>query len=108
MPSPVASFASAAAAYRNAARPDASPTGAGIAAEDPSGTGFADLVKSAVHDAIGVAEHSEQASLAAVAGNADITEVVTAIAEAEVTLHTVVAVRDKFVQAYQEILRMPV
>ena len=59
MPSPVASFASAAAAYRNAARPDASPTGAGIAAEDPSGTGFADLVKSAVHDAIGVAEHSE-------------------------------------------------
>jgi len=34
--------------------------------------------------------------------------VVTAVTNAEVTLQTVVAVRDKVISAYQDILRMPV
>jgi flagellar hook-basal body complex protein FliE len=43
-----------------------------------------------------------------VAGGGDPLDVVTAITSAEVTLQTVVAVRDKMIQAYQEILRMPI
>jgi len=45
-----------------------------------------------------------QASL----GRADLTEVVTAVSAAEVTMQAVVAVRDRVVQAYQEILRRPI
>ena len=41
-------------------------------------------------------------------GKADVVDLVTAMNEAEMTLQTVVAVRDKVVQAYQEIMRMPI
>jgi flagellar hook-basal body complex protein FliE len=51
---------------------------------------------------------SEQVSAAAVVGKADLTEVITAVTNAELTLQTATTVRDKVVQAYQEILRMPI
>ena len=38
---------------------------------------------------------------------ADLSSVVTAVAEAELTLQTVVAVRDKVIESYKQILRMP-
>jgi flagellar hook-basal body complex protein FliE len=43
-----------------------------------------------------------------VAGNVDIRDVVMAVNNAEVTLQTVVAVRDKVIAAYQDIMRMPI
>ena len=49
-----------------------------------------------------------QLSAAAAAGKANIDQVVIAVAEAESTLNTVVAVRDKVLDAYREILRMPI
>jgi flagellar hook-basal body complex protein FliE len=51
---------------------------------------------------------SETASAGALAGNTDLTGLVTAVANAELMLQTVVNVRDKAIQAYQEILRMPI
>ena len=51
---------------------------------------------------------SEQAPAAAAAGKADINSVVVAVAEAELTLISVVAIRDKVLQAYQQIMRMPI
>jgi flagellar hook-basal body complex protein FliE len=48
------------------------------------------------------------ASMQAVAGNGDLNSVVAAVTNADVTLQTVVAVRDKVVSAYQEILHMTV
>ena len=35
-------------------------------------------------------------------------DVVTAVAEAEATLQTVVAVRDKVIAAYNDIIKMPI
>ena len=49
-----------------------------------------------------------RSAVAAVEGKANVAEVVTAVANAELALQTVVAVRDQVVQAYQEILRMPI
>jgi flagellar hook-basal body complex protein FliE len=43
-----------------------------------------------------------------VGGKADLIEVVTAIAESEAALETLVAVRDKVIGAYEEIMRMPI
>ena len=41
-------------------------------------------------------------------GQVDIRDVVMAVNNAEVTLQTAVAVRDKVIAAYQEIMRMPI
>ncbi len=42
------------------------------------------------------------------AGKADMVSVVNAVNSAELTLNTVVAVRDKVIQAYQSIMNMPI
>jgi len=53
-------------------------------------------------------KEGETVSAAAIAGKADIREVVTAVANAQMTLDTVVTVRDKVINAYNEIMRMPI
>ena len=74
--------------------------------QDP-GSDFLNLVKEAAESAVETGKKGEAASMAAVAGNADISEVVTAVANAEITLQTAVAIRDKVIAAYQDIARMP-
>lgn len=104
MPSPVNSFANAITAYNRALN------GGGEAMEPrdtASDNTFAGLVKNAVHGAINAGEAGERISLAAVNNGADLNQVVTAVAEAEVALNTVVAVRDKVIEAYKDIIRMP-
>jgi flagellar hook-basal body complex protein FliE len=66
------------------------------------------MVKSAVGQSVDTIKNAEQVSMKAVAGQADLHEVVTAVTAAEVTLETVVAVRDKVIAAYNEIMRMPI
>ena len=51
---------------------------------------------------------AEVQSTAAAAGKAELTHLVTAVANAELTLQTVVGVSDSAIQAYQEISRMPI
>lgn len=72
------------------------------------GATFGDALKSLAQGALDAGHQADKVSAAAVEGRAEITDVVTAVAEAEITLQTVVAVRDQVVQAYQEILRMPI
>ena len=74
----------------------------------PPGQSFADMLGDVAKDAKAAGVAAEKLSVAAVAGKADINEVVTAVTNAEVTLQTVVAVRDKVISAYQDILRMPI
>lgn len=102
MANPIANVA--AAAYANAGK----IAGPGMAAREAGGGGFADLLKQAADGAIGALERGESTSIKAVTGKADITDVVTAVSNAEVALQTVTAVRDRVIQAYQDILRMPI
>jgi flagellar hook-basal body complex protein FliE len=51
---------------------------------------------------------ADQKTADLVAGRADITDVVTAVAEATTAVETLVAVRDRVIAAYEEIMRMPV
>jgi len=51
---------------------------------------------------------AETVSAGAVAGNADLVDVVTAVSNAEMVLESVTAVRDRVISAYQEIMRMPI
>jgi flagellar hook-basal body complex protein FliE len=95
-------------AYKAAARPAAmaGQDAASSAAEAPED--FAGLVKSAAQSSIDALKSGERMSMKAIAGQADLTEVVTAVSAAEVTLQTVMAVRDKVITAYNEIMRMPI
>jgi flagellar hook-basal body complex protein FliE len=96
-------IASAVAAYANAAK----SAGAGLAPRDQGG-GFGDLLKQAVDGTVGTLKESETQSMKALSGKADIGTVVTAVSNAELTLQTVTAVRDRVISAYQEIMRMPI
>jgi flagellar hook-basal body complex protein FliE len=99
--------ASAAAAYKNTVRA-ALPTG-GDNMRGPGEPSFASLVQQAAQGAIDNSYASESQVLRTVAtGKTELHEVVTAVANAEVTLQTVVAVRDRVVSAYQDIMRMPI
>ncbi|NWG46735.1 MAG: flagellar hook-basal body complex protein FliE [Alphaproteobacteria bacterium] len=80
--------------------------GAGLAGGE--GSSFGALLKGVVNDAVATGGAAEQASMNAVAGEGSLVDAVSAIAAAEVTLQTVVAVRDRVVGAYQEIMRMPI
>ncbi len=84
-----------------------------VATVDPgtsaaSGTDFASMVKDAAQDAIGTAREAEDMSKAALAGKASLRDVVTAVNNAELTLETVVTVRDKVINAYNDIIKMPI
>ncbi len=76
--------------------------------DDGKGESFGDILKNSALQTIGTLRAGETASAKAVSGDASLPEVVQAITASEVTLQTVMAVRDKLVGAYQEIMRMPV
>lgn len=80
----------------------------GIAGGDDEGVSFADFLKQKAQDSVDTMRESEKMSAKAVTGEADLADVVQAVTAAEVTLQTVVAVRDRLVSAYQEIMRMPI
>ena len=84
------------AASRPATEPNAGQGGAGEA--------FAGLAK----DFATTLQESENIAKAAMTGEADPHALVQALAQTELAVETAVTVRDKVVEAYQEILRMPV
>ncbi len=95
--------ANAAAAYAN--------TVGRVSAEGMSpreGPSFGDTMEKVARSTIGTLRKGEDLTALAAVGKADINDVVQAVTNAEVALQTVTAVRDKVVNAYQEILRMPV
>jgi flagellar hook-basal body complex protein FliE len=99
------SLTDALAAYRNAAN------ALGNQGPEPAkegGADFSNLVKDAIGTAANSMARGEKLSAQSVAGKAELTDVVTAVTSAELTLQTVVAVRDRVISAYQEIMRMPI
>jgi flagellar hook-basal body complex protein FliE len=80
------------------------------AAIQPSGgdLGFDSVLKQVTTDAIGSLKAGESASISAIQGKESTRKVVEALMSAEQSLQTAVAVRDKVVQAYQEVVRMSI
>jgi len=72
------------------------------------GPNFGSMVKDAVGSVEANLNNAEQLTAQAATGQAELVDVVTAVAAAEVQLETVVAVRDQVIRAYQEIMRMPI
>lgn len=102
---------SAANAYSTLARitsaGDASST-SGLMGTANKGPSFSSMVESAVTGLIEQGKESDSKAMAMAAGKADLIDVVTAVSETEVAVETLVSVRDKVIQAYEEIFRMPI
>jgi flagellar hook-basal body complex protein FliE len=69
---------------------------------------FAQTLASMAADAVSTIKAGESTAMAGMKGQASLQHVVQAVMQAEQTLHTVVAVRDKVVGAYLEISRMQI
>ena len=83
--------------------------GQGLNAPDSlKGSSFSELLGKVAGDAVTSGKNAEAMTAKAVAGEADVLDIVSAVSSAEVTLQTVVAVRDRVLSAYQEIMRMPI
>ncbi len=70
--------------------------------------GFGAALQRAVDGAIDAGHAADAATTQAMSGQGNLTEVVTAVSRAELALQSTVAIRDRVVQAYQDIMRMPI
>jgi flagellar hook-basal body complex protein FliE len=102
----------AAGAYANVARLAGSSAGlgqaAGAAGEAAGGSSFGAMLKDALNSVTESGHKSDSQARAMVAGKADMVDVVTAVSETEVAVETMVAVRNKVIEAYQSIMAMPI
>lgn len=84
----------------------------GFAQNDPvfdsKAPSFSDFLRENVQETISTLKGSEQLSAKAITGTANVTDVVQAVTSAELSFQTVVAVRDRIISAYQDIMRMPI
>lgn len=103
----VSDVSKALSAYQAAVSRQVAPSAGQTEQASPAGS-FASMVKTAVMQAEEDNKQAELMSMKAIKGTADMQEVVMAVSNAEVALQTVVAVRDKVVSAYQEIMQMPI
>ncbi len=106
-----ASPVSAANAYANVGRLATGTDPSGLASSsDTAGGGpdFGTILKDVMH-AVSTAGAKADAQTQSVAmGKANMVDVVTAVAESETAIATLVSVRDKVIAAYQDILKMPI
>jgi len=103
MPTPVA----AASAYARLAQ--LTNPGSGLSpGEASAGPSFDALVKDALATAVDAGRRSDTQTAAAASGKANMVELVTAVAESETAITTLVSLRDRVIQAYQQILQMPI
>ncbi len=90
----------AAQAYRN--------VDAGTASSGGAGNDFGGVLQRAIGGVVDASRHAEAQSIQAISGGGNVTDVVAAVSKAELALQTTVAIRDRVVQAYQDIMRMPI
>lgn len=89
---------------RAALRPDAQR----LDAQRPDARPREGLVSAAVRSFADTIRTGETTAISSMQGGADTHALVLALAESQLAVETAVTLRDKVVEAYQEILRMPV
>lgn len=97
---------SIAAAAEVAAAALTSPARASTAS--PAGASFGQVLEQVVSGAVETLKSGEAAAIGGVLGNVPVQKVVDSVLAAERELQMVIAIRDKAVNAYQEISRMAI
>jgi flagellar hook-basal body complex protein FliE len=96
----------AANAYASLAR--MMETGGGAKPSDAGGQSFGALLKDAVGSVVETGRKSDAQTVAMASGKANVMDVVTAVAETDVAVSTLVSVRDKVISAYEDIMKMAI
>jgi len=101
----------AANAYANLAR--ILDSGGGGAAAKVSSTGaggpsFGEVLKDAIGSVMEGGRQADAQTSAMASGKANVMDVVTAVAETDVKISTLVSVRDKVISAYEDIMKMAI
>jgi len=104
----ITSISNAIAAYNATVRAAQGETETQPGTKESNGQDFATMLREGAQSAIDTGKKSELLSEQALAGKADVRDVVAAVNNAALTLQTVVAVRDKVINAYNSILQMPI
>ena len=72
------------------------------------GSSFKTVLNNAIQEVTESQQNAETLSRKALVGEASLNELVPAILNAETTLRTVTAIRDRVVESYREIMRTPI
>jgi flagellar hook-basal body complex protein FliE len=106
MPIPTAAAANA---YASLAKMGEQTASLGrVGATDNAGPSFSGILKDFINAVSDAAQKSDAQSKAVAVGKANMVDVVTAVAETETAVQTLVSVRDKVIAAYEDILKMPI
>src|ERR1700759_1250244 len=98
----------AANAYANLAR-ILEHTGPGNgAASDSTGPSFASVLKDAIGSVAEAGHKSDAQTVAMASGKANVMDVVTAVAENDGAVSTLVSVRDKVIQSYEDVMKITI
>jgi flagellar hook-basal body complex protein FliE len=97
----------AANAYANLARILGTSNPSKSSGEE-SGPSFSALLKDAVGSVMEAGRKSDAQTVAMASGKANVMDVVTAVAETDVAVSTLVSVRDKVIQSYEDIMKMTI
>jgi|SRR5215510_1847679 len=76
--------------------------------EASAGPSFSELLRNAASQVLDAGRKTDAQAQAMASGKGNVVDVVTAVAETEVAVETMVAVRDRVISAYEEIMRMPI
>ena len=82
--------------------------GAGKGAEIAGGQSFGAVLKDAISSVMDAGKKSDAQTMAMSSGKANVMDVVTAVAETDVAVSTLVSVRDRVIQSYEDIMKMPI
>ncbi len=82
--------------------------GAEKGSQSTGGPSFSAVLKDAVGSVMEAGKKSDAQTMAMSSGKANVMDVVTAVAETDVAVSTLVSVRDRVIQSYEDIMRMPI
>jgi len=75
---------------------------------DASGPSFSSVLKDALGSVMEAGRKSDAQTVAMASGKANVMDVVTAVAETDVAVSTLVSVRDRVIQSYEDIMKMTI
>jgi flagellar hook-basal body complex protein FliE len=77
-------------------------------AAQPAGASFGDTLSSALQGVVATGHAADAAAASGISGHGNLTQVVMAVSKAQMSLQATTAIRDKVVQAYQDIMKMSI
>ncbi len=71
-------------------------------------SGFGSTLQRALQDVVQTGQDADTKTIQGISGESNITDVVMAVSRAQLALQSTVAIRDRVVQAYQDIMKMSI